>query len=161
VILKMAKISSEKTTACYCHLVQCLRDTVYLLNQSYIVHWNIMGPRFYSIHKLTQEMYEGLSDAIDTVAEHLRSLGIAAPKQVEDLTFSNLLKLPEDCFDEKGLISTLAYNTNTLAENYKELALESGAIKDDLTLDVAVEQGRMLKKFQWLLKSNLGVKENG
>jgi starvation-inducible DNA-binding protein len=158
-MLTEKKPGTNKKTDCYRHLVQCLRDTTYLLNQAYIVHWNIMGQRFYSIHELTEEIYTELGKSIDTIAEHIRSMGIAAPKQVEDLIFSDLHKLPEDCFDEQGMIATLAVNIDTVAERFNELAQKSSALKDELTLDVAIEQGRMLKKFQWLLKSNLPKKK--
>jgi DNA-binding ferritin-like protein len=36
------------------------------------------------------------------------------------------------------------------------LAEEAEAMQDQLTLDLAIERGRVHKKFQWLLKSNLG-----
>ena len=149
----MAKM--DKKGACYTALVQTLRDTSYLLNQTYIVHWNLMGTKFYSIHKLTQEIYEELQGGLDTVAEHLRSLDIAAPKSVEDLNYSNLSPLPDDCFDQDGLITTLAANTDMLAEKFAAVAAQAEAIGDQLTLDLAVERGRAHKKAQWLLKSNL------
>ena len=149
----MAKI--DKKGACYVALVQALRDTSYLLNQTYIVHWNLMGTKFYSIHKLTQEIYEELQGGLDTIAEHLRSMDIAAPKSVEDLNYSTMAALPEDCFDQDGLISVLASNTDMLAEKFHAISLQAEAISDQFTLDLAVERGRAHKKAQWLLKSNL------
>jgi starvation-inducible DNA-binding protein len=146
----------DKKTPCYAALVQSLRDTSYLLNQTYIVHWNLIGCKFYSIHKLTESMYEELQGGLDTVAEHIRSLDIAAPKTVEDLNYSTLPRLPEDCFDQEGLIGALATNANMLAEKFADIAKQAGAIGDDLTLDLAVERARAHKKYQWLLKSNLG-----
>jgi starvation-inducible DNA-binding protein len=147
---------TDKKTGCYIALVQALRDTSYLLNQTYIVHWNLIGCKFYSIHKLTESMYEELQDGLDAIAEHLRSLDIAAPKTVEDLNYSTLPAVPDDCFDQEGLISTLAANSDLLADKFAEIAKQAGAVGDDLTLDLAVERARAHKKFQWLLKSNLG-----
>ena len=149
----MAKM--DKKESCYTALVQALRDTSYLLNQTYIVHWNLMGTKFYSIHKLTQQIYEELQEGLDTVAEHLRSLDIAAPKTVEDLNYSTLKPLPDDCFDQDGLITMLAINTNLLAQRFNSVALQAEAVGDQLTVDLAVERGRAHKKAQWLLKSNL------
>jgi len=146
----------DKKTSCYVALVQALRDTSYLLNQTYIVHWNLIGCKFYSMHKLTEAMYEELQDGLDTIAEHLRSLDIAAPKTVEDLNYSTLPHLPDDCFDQEGLIGTLASNVDLLAEKFVDIAKQAEALGDQLTLDLAVERGRAHKKYQWLLKSNLG-----
>lgn len=150
----MAK-QSTKSESCYCSLVQLLRDSSYLYHQTTIVHWNLMGERFYSIHKLTEMIYEEMQTGIDTIAEHIRSLNISAPKSVEDLLYSTLPKLPEDCFDQDGLIKQLSFNHNMLAEMCEALAVESEKQKDQLTLDLAVERGRAHKKFQWLLKSTL------
>lgn len=151
---KMAK-STDKSSSCHCSLVQLLRDSTYVYHQTTIVHWNLMGARFFSIHKLTEMIYEEMQEGIDTIAEHIRSLNISAPKSVEDLTYSTFEKLPEDCFDQDGLILQLAKNHDQLAINCEQLAAESEKEGDQLTLDLAVERGRAHKKFQWLLKSTL------
>jgi starvation-inducible DNA-binding protein len=155
-VIKMAKVKMDSKSTCYCHLVQLLRDTSYLLNQTYIVHWNLMGGKFYSIHKLTQEIYEEMQDGLDTIAEHLRSLDISTPMTVEDLNNAVMQPIPESCFDQDGMIRALAMNNNSLAESFNLLAEEAEAMQDQLTLDLAIERGRAHKKFQWLLKSNLG-----
>ena len=152
----MAKVKMDPKSTCYCHLVQLLRDTSYLLNQTYIVHWNLMGGKFYSIHKLTNEIYEEMQDGLDVIAEHIRSLDISTPMSVEDLNNSTMLPVPDSCFDQEGMIRSLATNHNSLAESFALLADEAEMMKDQLTLDLAVERGRAHKKFQWLLKSNLG-----
>jgi len=156
----MAKTVADKTTPCYCQLVQCLRDSMHLYQQTLLVHWNLMGGKFYSIHKLTQEIYENMQEGNDTIAEHIRSLDIATPKTVEDLTYSTLPAVPlENCFNQEGIIGQLATNHNTLAVTFENLAKMSEDIGDQLTLDLAVERGRAHKKFQWLLKSTLDYKK--
>ena len=156
----MPKIQPEKTTACYSCLVQCLRDSVHVYNQTLLVHWGLMGGKFYSIHKLTQEIYEELQGGIDTIAEHIRSLDIGTPKTVEDLVYSTLPAIPlENCFDQEAIIRQLATNQNLTADKFINLASMAEAVGDQLTLDLAVERGRAHKKFQWLLKSNLEYKK--
>jgi starvation-inducible DNA-binding protein len=152
----MAKPQTNKTSACYSHLVQCLRDSMHLYQQTLLVHWGLMGSKFYQIHTLTQMIYEEMQEALDVIAEHIRSLDIATPKTVEDLTYSNLPSIPlEDCFKQEAIIAQLATNQNTLADRFQELAAMAETLGDQLTLDLAVERGRSHKKFQWLLKSNL------
>ena len=155
-VIKVAKVKMDSKATCYCHLVQLLRDTSYLLNQTYIVHWNLMGGKFYSIHKLTEEIYGEMQGGLDVIAEHIRSLDISTPMTVEDLNRSSMEAIPENCFDQEGMIRTLAVNNNALAESFCMLAEEAEAMQDQLTLDLAVERGRSHKKFQWLLKSTLG-----
>lgn len=156
----MAKIQPEKVTACYSCLVQCLRDSVHVYNQTLLVHWGLMGGKFYSIHKLTQEIYEEMQGGVDTIAEHIRSLDIATPKTVEDLVYSTMPSIPlENCFDQEAIIRQLATNQNMLADKFTDLASMSESLGDQLTLDLAVERGRFHKKFQWLLKSTLDYKK--
>jgi len=149
---------TDKKDSCYRDLVQTLRDSTYVYNQTTIVHWNLMGGKFYSIHKLTETIYQEMQEGIDTIAEHIRSLDISAPRSVEDLTFSSFPKLTEDCFAQDKLIEQLAANHDKLALNFEALAAAADKINDQLTLDLAVERGRAHKKFQWLLKSTLDYK---
>jgi starvation-inducible DNA-binding protein len=152
----MAKPQTNKTSTCYSHLVQCLRDSMHLYQQTLLVHWGLMGSKFYQIHTLTQMIYEEMQEALDVIAEHIRSLDIATPKTVEDLTYSNLPSVPlEDCFKQEVIISQLATNQNALADRFQDLAAMAETLGDQLTLDLAVERGRVHKKFQWLLKANL------
>jgi len=155
-VKSMAKPQSSKTSACYTHLVQCLRDTMYVYQQTLIVHWNLMGGKFYQIHKLTQLIYEEMQIALDTIAEHIRSLDIATPRTVDDLNYSDLPAVPMgDCFKQDLIIAQLAANHNAVANRFQELTTLAEAIGDQLTLDLAAERGRAHKKFQWLLKANL------
>ena len=159
-VTKMVKQQADQTATCYRNLVQCLRDSVRLYNQTLIAHWGLMGGKFYSIHKLTQEIYEELQGGVDTIAEHIRSLDIGTPRTVEDLVYSDLPEIPmQNCFDQEAIIRQLATNNNLLAQKFTDLAQMSEDVKDQLTLDLAVERGRVHKKFQWLLKSSLDYKK--
>lgn len=145
---------------CYCHLVQCLRDSVYVYHQTTLVHWGLMGGKFYSIHKLTEMIYEEMQEGIDTIAEHIRSMDIATPSTVEDLLYSEMKSIPMDnCFDQEPIIKQLATNHLLLATKFEELAKLADAHNDQFTLDLGVERGRAHKKFQWLLKSSLDYKK--
>ena len=146
----------DKKEICYCHLVQLLRATSHLLNQTYIVHWNLIGTKFYSIHLLTEDIYKEMQEGLDTVAEHIRSLNISTPFCVMDLNEAKELDpLPHDCFAQDKMISVLAMNYNKLAESFSKLSEEAEELGDQLTMDLAAERGRAHKKQQWLLKSNL------
>ena len=155
----MAKTTTDKTTSCYCHLTQCLRDSIHVYHQTQLVHWNLMGGKFYQIHLLTERIYQEMEEGTDTIAEHIRSLDIATPKTVEDLIYSTMPEVCLDsCFNQEAIILQLATNHNLLAQKFEELSKMSEQIGDQLTLDLGVERGRVHKKNQWLLKANLSVK---
>ena len=73
----MAKVQPEKTTTCYSHLVQCLRDSMHVYQQTLLVHWGLMGGKFYSMHKLTQKIYEDnlLAEKFCELAKLSESMG--------------------------------------------------------------------------------------
>lgn len=150
----MAKL--DKKAICYCHLIQLLRGTSHVLNQTYIVHWNVMGSKFYQLHLLTERIYKEMQEGLDVVAEHIRSLDIKTPFCVMDLNQAKEMDpLPDDCFKQEELIETLASNYEQLATSFDLLAKEAESIGDQLTMDLAAERGREHKKQRWMLKSSL------
>ena len=56
-----------------------LADSYLLFIKTQGVHWNVTGPTFFGLHKLTEAQYENLYEAIDTLAERMRALGAKAP----------------------------------------------------------------------------------
>src|SRR5271167_3140341 len=51
--------------------------TLYLKTQNF--HWNVTGPMFRTLHLMFEEQYVDLADAVDAIAERIRSLGVFAP----------------------------------------------------------------------------------
>ena len=49
----MTKVNPKDAQHVNEHLVQCLRDSVMVQNQTQIVHWGLLGSKFYQIHLLT------------------------------------------------------------------------------------------------------------
>ena len=64
------------------HLVQCLRDSVMVFNQTQLVHWGLMGSKFYQIHLLTGDIQTEMVEGIDNIAEHVRSVNVMTPVSV-------------------------------------------------------------------------------
>src|SRR4051812_11323947 len=58
---------------------KALAETYVLYTKTQAVHWNVVGPLFYALHKLTENQYEELAEAVDTIAERIRALGYPAP----------------------------------------------------------------------------------
>ena len=146
----------NKEEICYCHLIQLLRGTSHVLNQTYNVHWNLIGNKFYAIHLLTEDIYKEMQEGLDTVAEHIRSLDISTPFCVMNLNEAKEMDpLPDDCFAQEKMLAIIASNYNKLAESFCLLSKEAESIGDQLTMDLAAERGRAHKKQEWLLKSNL------
>ena len=129
----MTKVNPKDAQVVNEHLVQCLRDSVMVQNQTQIVHWGLLGSKFYQIHLLTGDIQTEMVEGIDNIAEHIRSINIMTPASVLDLSSAH----------------------DMLASCFEELAKYAGMIGDDLTQDLAVERGRVHKKNQWHLRATM------
>ena len=47
--------------------------------KAHFFHWNIEGKDFYQYHKFLQKVYEDAYEAVDTIAEYIRTLDEYAP----------------------------------------------------------------------------------
>ena len=138
------------------HLVQCLRDSVMVLHQTQLIHWGLLGSKFYQIHLLTGDIQTEMTEGIDNMAEHIRSINVMTPTSVADLLSSRIKDIEKfDPFDQDKLILDISVAHDMLAGAFEELAKYAGMIGDDLTQDLAVERGRVHKKNQWHLRATM------
>jgi len=138
------------------HLVQCLRDSVMVQNQTQIVHWGILGSKFYQVHLLTGDIQSEMVEGIDNIAEHIRSVNVMTPASVMDLLSSRIKDINiNDPFDQDKIILDLSIAHDMLASFFEELARYADTIGDNLTQDLAVERGRVHKKNQWHLRATM------
>ena len=152
----MNKVNPKDAQLVSDHLVQCLRDSVLVFNQTQLVHWGLLGSKFYQIHLLTGDIQTEMVEGIDNIAEHIRSVNLLTPISVADLLSSRIQDIDlKDPFDQDKIILDLSTAHDLLAGFFEELAKYSGMIGDDLTQDLAVERGRVHKKNQWHLRATM------
>ena len=53
-------------------LSRLLADSNATYNKTLHYHWNVRGPHFYSLHKMFEEQYIELREAMDEIAERIR-----------------------------------------------------------------------------------------
>ena len=157
----MNKVNPKDAQLVSDHLVQCLRDSVMVFNQTQLVHWGLLGSKFYQIHLLTGDIQTEMVEGIDNIAEHIRSVNVMTPISVADLLSSRIKDLDNfDPFDQDKLILDISTAHDMLAAAFEELAKYAGMIGDDLTQDLAVERGRVHKKNQWHLRATMTYMTN-
>ena len=77
-------------------LADVLADSFRLYINAQGVHWNVQGPMFYSLHKLSEDQYRDLAAAHDLIAERIRALGLPAPASLADIQKRSAIEdLPE------------------------------------------------------------------
>src|SRR5512137_1290879 len=72
-------ISAQDRAAIAEGLSRLLADTYTLYLTTHNFHWNVTGPMFNSLHAMFMAQYTELWNAVDPIAERIRSLGHAAP----------------------------------------------------------------------------------
>jgi starvation-inducible DNA-binding protein len=74
-------------------LSRLLADTYTLYMTTHNFHWNVSGPMFNSLHGMFMLQYTELWNAVDPIAERIRSLGYPAPGSYAQ--FAQLSSLPD------------------------------------------------------------------
>lgn len=132
-----------------------LADTYRLYINTQGMHWNVEGPLFYSVHKLTESQYRELADAIDELAERIRALGLPAPQSLKELAERSILQdLPEDG-DLKARIERLVGDYERAVRRAAlvvQLAETNGDVK---TADLLTERVGVYEENAWMLRATV------
>lgn len=127
--------------------------TLYLKTQGF--HWNVMGARFYELHKLFEEQYTELAAANDEIAERIRALGATAPASYG--AFKRLATIAEETgapAAEDMLRQLLADNRSAVRS--AQAVVDAAGTQDDVgSADLATQRIRSHEKAAWMLESLL------
>ncbi len=145
----------NKNNQCVSSLNEILANTyaIYLKTQNF--HWNIEGPHFYALHKLFEEQYEELAEAVDTIAERIRSLGHKAPASFN--AYQQLSNIQEGNIHAKTqeMLQTLANDHLSLCEQLKKAHALADEVSDIGTASLIEDRIRAHDKAHWMLISSL------
>lgn len=137
-------------------LAHLLADTYTLYLKTQNFHWNVTGPLFAALHKLFEEQYIELANAVDTIAERIRALGSHAPATFSE--FQKLSSLKEDSgkCSAQDMIKKLMKDHETISHQLLAIFSKAEKANDQATIDLLTERMRAHDKLAWMLKSSLG-----
>src|SRR5437879_9485028 len=69
-----------------------LADEFLLYTKTRNYHWNVVGPQFNDLHKFFEAQYEAIDDAVDEVAERVRTIGGRASGTLAEFVQQGRLK---------------------------------------------------------------------
>lgn len=136
-------------------LAHFLADTFVLYVQTLNFHWNMVGSEFFMYHKLLEEQYEELQQAIDDLAERIRMLGRTTPGTMKEFLELSSLKESRNNLSMKEMIHELVYAHESMVEQCHELIAHTEEVDDQGTMDLLIERIRAHAKYAWLLRSHL------
>ena len=137
-------------------LSRVLADTYTLYSKTQNFHWNVIGDKFYSLHLLFEQQYRELAEAIDTLAERIRSLGIVTPATLSEFLELSRVKEKRGTLNATEMIGALVDDNELVARSSRELGELSAKASDDATSDLLAQRIRTHEKAAWMLRSFLG-----
>ncbi len=128
--------------------------TAYLKTQNY--HWNITGPLFGTLHRIFDEQYHELADAIDKIAERIRAIGSYAPatyRQFQELSDVNEAGSGTDIPEDIIMAQNLAGVHDRIASKLRQSIRIAEQNQDVATADLLIKRCRTHDKYAWMLRS--------
>lgn len=149
-------ISDKDRTAIAKGLSHLLADTYTLYLTTHNFHWNVTGPMFNTLHLMFMGQYTELWNAVDPVAERIRSLGHPAPGSYAQ--FSALASLPDvPATPPKALdmVRILVEGHEAVARTARALFPLADKAGDQPTADLLTQRLTVHEKTAWMLRSLL------
>jgi len=147
---------SDKQRAAIVHgLSKLLADTYVVYLKTHNFHWNVEGPMFQTLHQMFMEQYTETWNAIDLIAERIRSLGEYAPgtyKQYSELT---RIKETDGVPKAEQMIQLLIEGQEAVVRTARELRPLADEANDEPTLDLLTQRMQVHEKNAWMLRSLL------
>jgi starvation-inducible DNA-binding protein len=132
-----------------------LADTADLAQQVRTAHWNVKGPQFIALHKLFDEIYEDISEHMDTVAERCAQLGgtVLGTMRVAAQQ-SQLPEYPLEITQGDQHVAEVAERLGIYGELCRNAIEQADKVDDQGTSDMFTEIVRMIDQWTWFVEAH-------
>ena len=136
-------------------LARLLADTYSLYLKTHAFHWNVEGPMFNTLHEMFMVQYTELWNALDEIAERIRSLGFYAPGTYAEFAKLSSVKETEGVPPALEMVALLVAGHEAVARTARGAfeAAEKGG--DEATADLLTQRLSVHEKTAWMLRSLL------
>ena len=148
---------SDKDRAAICHgLSGLLADTYTLYLTTHNFHWNVTGPMFNTLHLMFMGQYTELWNAVDPIAERIRSLGHPAPgSYAQFAALSSLKDAPTTPPKALDMVRILVEGHEAVARTARTLFPVVDKAGDEPTADLLTQRLTVHEQTAWMLRSLL------
>lgn len=137
-------------------LSKLLADTYTLYLTTHNFHWNVTGPMFNTLHLMFMTQYTELWNAVDPIAERMRSLGHVAPGSYAQFsTLSSLPDAPAAPPKAMEMVRILADGHEAVARTAREVFPVASDANDQPTSDLLTQRMIVHEKTAWMLRALL------
>jgi len=135
-------------------LSQCLANLYTLQVKTQNFHWNLVDPRFHSLHAFFQEQYEKVFEFVDEVAERIRMLGHRAPGSMREFLDLGTLDEASGLSSGDEMLSELLIDHELIIKEIRGVIEEAQKVNDEGTADLLIALLRFHEKTVWMLHSH-------
>src|ERR687894_325294 len=132
-------ISAKDRTAIAKGLSRLLADTYVVYLKTHNFHWNVEGPMFQTLHQMFMEQYTEAWNAIDLVAERIRSLGHYAPGTYKEYAKLTRIKETDGVPKAEEMVQLLIEGQEAIVRTARELLPIADKAGDEPTLDLLTQ----------------------
>ena len=148
-------ISAEQRGAIAQGLSKLLADTYVVYLKTHNFHWNVEGPMFQTLHLMFMEQYTETWNAIDLIAERIRSLGEYAPGTYKEYSKLTRIKETDGVPKAEQMVQLLIEGQEAIVRTARELLPVADEASDEPTLDLLTQRMQVHEKNAWMLRSLL------
>ncbi len=127
--------------------------TLYLMTHNF--HWNVTGPMFNTLHQMFMAQYTEQWNALDIIAERIRSLGFPAPGTYKEFTKLASIKEVDGVPKATDMIRLLVAAQEATARTAREIFPLVEKANDQPTADLLTQRLEVHEKTAWMLRSLL------
>jgi starvation-inducible DNA-binding protein len=133
-----------------------LASAIDLQYQAKQAHWNLKGPRFYTLHELFDQVSESAEEAVDDLAERAVQLGGTARGSIRlAAAASTLAEYPLEAISGEEHLSALASALAAFGAQIRAGIGLANEIGDADTSDLFTEISRGADKHLWFVEAHL------
>ena len=136
-------------------LSHLLADSYSLYLKTHNFHWNVVGPMFETLHLMFETQYKEMAEAVDEIAERIRTLGFPAPATYSAFMKLSSIKDTEGVPDANEMIRELVVGHESVVKTARSIFPKVEAANDPGTTDLLTRRMEVHEKAAWMLRSLL------
>lgn len=136
-------------------LSRLLADSYTLYLKTHNFHWNVTGPMFQTLHVLFEPQYTEQWQAIDLIAERIRTLGFPAPGTYAAFAKLASIQETEGVPEAREMIALLVEGNEAVVRTARSLFPRVDEAHDEPTADLLTQRMQVHEKNAWMLRSLL------
>jgi starvation-inducible DNA-binding protein len=149
-------IGEKDRAAIAAGLSKLLADTYTLYLTTHNFHWNVTGPMFNTLHAMFMGQYTELWNAVDPIAERIRSLGHRAPGSYAEYgRLASIADAPVDTPKALEMVRILVDGHEAVARTARSVFPLADKAGDEPTADLLTQRLTVHEQTAWMLRSLL------